>query len=198
MKILNSEQKKKAIGFIHNVYLALLKSKRRHLASTKRKSEVSGGGRKPWRQKGTGQARAGSNRSPLWRGGGVSFGPQFHIVNKKVNKKERKIAIRAALDLNYNDTVIIKKNDFDFIFNSNSKTKLFFTFLRENKLFLNKRILFILPEISENLALSTKNLPFIELAKANSLGLAQILNSQKIILLEESINIINATYGDCY
>jgi len=79
----NLERKKKAIGLIHRVYLTQLKNGRKYTASTKTKSEVRGGGRKPWKQKGTGNARAGSSRSPLWVGGGVSFGPKPRVVFKK-------------------------------------------------------------------------------------------------------------------
>jgi len=88
----NLERKKKSIGLIHKVYLAQLKSSRKYTACTKTKSEVRGGGKKPWRQKGTGQARAGSTRSPLWVGGGVSFGPKPRTVSKKINKKRKKIS----------------------------------------------------------------------------------------------------------
>ena len=98
--LLASEQKKiKRIGLIHRIFLTELKNRRRHTASTKTKSEVRGGGRKPWRQKGTGNARAGSIRSPLWVGGGVSFGPRPHLVSKKINKKEKRLGILAALSL---------------------------------------------------------------------------------------------------
>ena len=103
----DTEKKKKAIGLIHRVYLTQLKNSRGYLASTKTKSEVRGGGRKPWKQKGTGRARAGSSRSPLWRGGGVSFGPKPRLVSKKVNKKERRLAILSALYL--------KKQQFIFV-----------------------------------------------------------------------------------
>ena len=95
----NKIDKKNAIGLIHRVYLTQLKNARQHLSSTKTKSEVRGGGRKPWKQKGTGNARAGSRRSPLWVGGGVSFGPKPRLVSKKVNKKERRLAILSALYL---------------------------------------------------------------------------------------------------
>ena len=82
----NLERKKKAIGLIHRVYLTQLKNARKYTASTKTKSEVRGGGRKPWKQKGTGRARAGSSRSPLFVGGGITFGPRPRIVSKKINK----------------------------------------------------------------------------------------------------------------
>ena len=95
----NFEKRKETIGLIHRVYLSQLKNSRKYLASTKTKSEVRGGGKKPWRQKGTGNARAGSSRSPLWVGGGVIFGPKPRLVNKKINKKERRLAILSALYL---------------------------------------------------------------------------------------------------
>ena len=92
--------KKKAIGLIHRVYLTQIKNARQHTASTKTKSEVRGGGRKPWRQKGTGNARAGSIRSPLFVGGGITFGPKPHLVSKKINRKEKRLAILCALYFN--------------------------------------------------------------------------------------------------
>ena len=95
----NVEQKIRSIGLIHRAYLTQIKNSRKYLASTKTKSEVRGGGKKPWKQKGTGNARAGSSRSPLWKGGGVSFGPKPRIVAKKINKKERRLAILSALYL---------------------------------------------------------------------------------------------------
>ena len=95
----NVEKKKRSIGLIHRAYLTQIKNSRKYLASTKTKSEVRGGGKKPWKQKGTGNARAGSSRSPLWKGGGVSFGPKPRVVTKKINKKERRLAILSALYL---------------------------------------------------------------------------------------------------
>ena len=105
----NGERKKKAVGLIHRIYLTQLKNKRQHLASTKTRAEVRGGGRKPWKQKGSGKARAGSIRSPLFVGGGVIFGPKPHKVSKKNNKKERRLAILSALYLKKQQFVFVKK-----------------------------------------------------------------------------------------
>ena len=107
------KEKKNAIGLIHRAYLTYLKNKRKHTASTKTKAEVRGGGRKPWRQKGTGRARAGSIRSPLWVGGGVSFGPKPRIVKKKINRKERQLAILSALYLKKKEVKLIDQIKFD-------------------------------------------------------------------------------------
>ena len=115
----NVEKKKRSIGLIHRAYLTQIKNSRKYLASTKTKSEIRGGGKKPWKQKGTGNARAGSSRSPLWKGGGVSFGPKPRVVNKKINKKERRLAILSALYLKKQQFIFVD----DFSLNANIKTK---------------------------------------------------------------------------
>ena len=106
-------ENKNAVGLIHRVYLCYLKNKRKYTASTKTKAEIRGGGRKPWRQKGTGRARAGSSRSPLWVGGGVSFGPKPRLVEKKINKKERRLATLASLYLKKKEIVFIPESTFE-------------------------------------------------------------------------------------
>ena len=115
----NVEKKKRSIGLIHRAYLTQIKNSRKYLASTKTKSEVRGGGKKPWKQKGTGNARAGSSRSPLWKGGGVTFGPKPRSVKKKINKKERRLAILSALYLKKQQFIFVD----DLSLNSNVKTK---------------------------------------------------------------------------
>ena len=87
----NVDKKKRSIGLIHRAYLTQIKNSRKYLASTKTKSEVRGGGKKPWKQKGTGNARVGSSRSPLWKGGGVSFGPKPRTVNKKIIRSRHRV-----------------------------------------------------------------------------------------------------------
>jgi large subunit ribosomal protein L4 len=192
----NLERKKKAIGLIHRVYLTQLKNSRKYTASTKTKSEVRGGGRKPWKQKGTGNARAGSRRSPLWVGGGVTFGPKPRVVNKKVNKKERRLAILSALYLKKKEFVFIKENQFnDFnVIKTKEITKLL------NTLNLNsaKKILFVLNVPNKKLWLATRNLKNIEITTANCLNLKQLLHTNHIVLAESSLDLINATYGKQY
>jgi len=118
--IKSEQEKKQAIGLIHRVYLNLLKNKRKYLASTKTKSEVRGGGRKPWRQKGTGRARAGSIRSPLWVGGGVIFGPKPRTVFKKINKKEKNLQLFGSF---FKQKQIVSVPETDFSSISEIKTK---------------------------------------------------------------------------
>lgn len=186
-------EKKKAIGFIHKIYLSNLKTARRYTASTKTKSEVRGGGRKPWRQKGTGQARAGSSRSPLWRGGGVIFGPKPHIVEKKVNKKERKSAIFAALSLKSEVTREVKHSI--FLNNVGPKTKSFIAFLKDFNLLPNQHILVIVPEVLPSLKQATDNLERIQVIPVKALMIAQILKATTILISNEASPMISEIYG---
>lgn len=192
----NSERKKKAIGLIHKVYLAQLKTARKYNAFTKTRSEVRGGGKKPWKQKGTGQARAGSTRSPLFVGGGVSFGPKPRTVNKKINKKERRLAILSALYL--------KKKEFKFLEEAtyekfdNVKTKSILNILSTLNLNKNEKTLFILKETNRNFWLATRNLKNIEVTTAACLNIEQLLKTKNIILSQQGLELINETYGKSY
>jgi len=192
----NLEEKKKAIGLIHRVYITQLKNSRSYNAFTKTKSEVRGGGRKPWKQKGTGRARAGSLRSPLFVGGGVSFGPKPRTVIKKINKKEKKLAIMSALYLKKKDFIYINENEFSQKI-KNIKTKNVLELFNQLGIQANKKILFIVTTPSLNwyktLWLSTRNLKNIELTTSLSLNLKQLLNTNQIILSEEVLTLINGT-----
>lgn len=189
----NSEKKKKAIGIIHRVYLSQLKNSRKYLASTKTKSEIRGGGRKPWKQKGTGRARAGSIRSPLFVGGGVIFGPKPRFVFKKINKKERKLAIISALFLKSKQLVLVNENE--FLNFDKIETKLVCQFLSKLKLEEQKKILFILPKPNKNFWLSSRNLKNVEVTTVACLNLKQLLKTSHIILSKESFDLIKLNYG---
>ena len=192
----NLERKKKAIGLIHRVYLTQLKNGRKYTASTKTKSEVRGGGRKPWKQKGTGNARAGSSRSPLWVGGGVTFGPKPRIVFKKINKKERRLAILSALYLKKKEFLFVDQNLFT---NSTiTKTKQFLTVLKELNLNTEAKILIVLPTPNKQLWLATRNLKNIDLTVATCLNIKQLLNTNHIVLSNSTLELINSTYGKQY
>ena len=185
---LSEQEKKQAIGLIHRVYLNLLKNKRKYLASTKTKSEVRGGGRKPWRQKGTGRARAGSIRSPLWVGGGVIFGPKPRTVFKKINKKEKKLAISLALFLKQKQIISVPETDFSSI--SEIKTKKINDYLFKLNIEKNKKILFVLKEPNKFFWLSTRNLKNIEVTTISCLNLIQLLKVDYVILSKESLKVI--------
>ena len=192
----NTDKKKKAIGLIHRVYLTQLKNSRQYLASTKTKSEVRGGGRKPWKQKGTGRARAGSSRSPLWRGGGVSFGPKPRLVSKKVNKKERRLAILSALYLKKQQFIFVNEvalNDVKTV-----KTKNIVKFISDLGLNSNEKILFILTKPNQEFWLASRNLKNVEVTTSNCLNIEQLLKTTHIILSKPSLDLINSTYGKQY
>jgi large subunit ribosomal protein L4 len=192
----NLERKKKSIGLIHRAYLTQIKNSRKYLASTKTKSEVRGGGRKPWKQKGTGRARAGSSRSPLWVGGGVSFGPKFRIVHKKINKKENRLAILSALYLKKKNCRFVEETiftNFEIIKTKKIREMLLaFNFEKTNK------ILFILNKPNRAFWLATRNFKNIEVTTYNCLNIRQLLQSNYIILSNSSLEQINLTYGQSY
>lgn len=192
----NSTRKKNAIGLIHKVYLAQLKTSRKYTAFTKTKAEVRGGGKKPWRQKGTGQARAGSTRSPLWVGGGVSFGPKPRTVSKKINKKERRLAVLSAIYLKKKELKFLEEHVFnDF---NNIKTKNILNIISDLKLETDSKILFVLTQPNHDFWLATRNLKNVEVTTATSLNIEQILNTNHIILSNQGLELINTTYGKAY
>jgi large subunit ribosomal protein L4 len=192
----NFERKKKSIGLIHRAYLTQLKNSRKYLASTKTKSEVRGGGRKPWKQKGTGRARAGSSRSPLWVGGGVTFGPKFRIVHKKINKKENRLALLSALYLKKSKCLFVEENIFTNF--STLKTKEIRNLIGELKLKTEEKILFILNKPNRIFWLASRNFKNIEVTTFNCLNIRQLLQNNYIILSNSSLEQINSIYGQSY
>ena len=159
--------------------------------STKTRSEVRGGGRKPWRQKGTGRARAGSNRSPLWKGGGVIFGPKPKKVNLKLNKKERRLALQTLLYSHQRDISVIENIEKTL---ENSKTKTFATFCQTSEISLDKKILIIVSEKTNDLKLSTRNLKNLELISAVHLNTLSLLKAKKIYITNHAIIKIKETF----
>ena len=193
---IESQKKKKAIGLIHRVYLSQLINSRKYLASTKTKSEVRGGGRKPWRQKGTGRARAGSLRSPLFVGGGVIFGPKPRLVTRKINKKERRLAVLSAVSLKKNQIQLVEENT---LTNFNAiKTKEIVKLISSFNFLPTSKVLFILSKPNKNFWLSSKNLKNVEVTTASCLNLKQLLNAKHIVLSEQSLDLINLTFGKQY
>src|SRR6056297_902049 len=143
---------------VHQVVTAQLAKVRSGTASTKTRSEVRGGGRKPWRQKGTGRARHGSIRSPLWVGGGITFGPKPRSYNKKVNKKMKRLAVKSVLsDKAQNDGIMI----LDELKMDEVKTKNMVNLLEELGL-KDKKVLIVLPGKDEKTYLSARNIPHVK------------------------------------
>lgn len=161
--------------------------------STKTRSEVRGGGAKPWRQKGTGRARAGSSRSPLWKGGGVIFGPKPKKVSLKLNKKERRLALQTLLYNKKNNIVLIEDLETSI---SEPKTKNFLKICQDCKINLDQKVLVIVSKKTVSLKLSTQNIKNVELISASSINTLSLLKAKQIILTPLAINDIKEIYCD--
>lgn len=161
---------------VHDVVTAYRAAQRSGTASTKKVGEVSGSNKKPWRQKGTGRARAGSFQSPLWVGGGVVFGPQPRDFSKKVSKKTKQLALRKALSerLKAGDVVLV--DDLKF---SSPKTKDFVGVM--TRLELKGSMLVVSTSPDKNLALASRNIPNVELATSDSLNTYDVLRPAKLL-----------------
>jgi large subunit ribosomal protein L4 len=159
--------------------------------STKTRSEVRGGGRKPWRQKGTGRARAGSNTSPLWKGGGVIFGPKPRTISLKLNKKERLLSLQTLL---YNKRNIISVVDNIENMLETPKTKLFSDFCSQCGIDLSQKTLLIVSEKTDCLKLATRNVKNVELILASNLNTLSLLKAKQIILTPLAVNVIKEMY----
>lgn len=180
----------------HIVHRALVRQRtnvRQGTASSKTRAEVRGGGRKPWRQKGTGRARAGSNRSPLWRGGGVIFGPKPRDFNVKMNRKERRLALRTALQSRAEDLVIVENFAAKF---SQPKTKELVSALSRWGIKQGKQVILILSDISNDVYLSARNVSYLKLLKADSLNVYDLLAAEKIVTTPEALSKIQEVYSD--
>ena len=178
---------------IHKDILRHYTSQRQGTVSTKTRSEVRGGGRKPWRQKGTGRARAGSNRSPLWKGGGIIFGPKPKTTILKLNKKERKLALQTLLYNKKNNLLIIENLE-DQI--STPKTKTFLKICQDCNIDLTQKLLVVVSKKTMFLKLSTQNIKNVELILSSNLNTLSLLKAKQIILTTSAINEIKEIYCD--
>jgi large subunit ribosomal protein L4 len=159
-------------------------SRRLGTASTKERSDISGGGKKPWRQKGTGRARAGTSRSPLWRGGGTVFGPHPRTYGIRVSKKVRKLALISALSLKVQEQRIIVLRDFPL---TEIKTKSFKAVFDRFEL---RKALFILDRSNPILEKSSQNIQGVKLIRAEGINVYDLLNHEHVVLLEPSVKMI--------
>ncbi|MBI1987469.1 MAG: 50S ribosomal protein L4 [Nitrospinae bacterium] len=170
---------------LQEVVTMQLANRRRGTASTKTMSEVSGSNVKPWRQKGTGRARAGHKRSPLWRGGGISFGPKPRDYAYSVPKKVRRAALRVALSSK------VRENQFlvvDRVAVENPKTREVVALLE--RLGVSGKVLFLLPEIDRNFALAVRNLPQTKALKVEAMNVYDLLYYDQIISPLEAVSKI--------
>jgi large subunit ribosomal protein L4 len=166
---------------------------RQGTASTLTRAEVAGGGRKPYKQKGTGRARQGSIRTPLRPGGGVVFGPKPRSYNLAMNRKERRLALRTALMSRIDDIVVVKGFGVGL---EAPKTKEITAALGRFGIEAGVKVLVILDEASEAVRLSVRNLQAVKLIAADQLNVFDLLNARKLVLSEEALAKIQEVYGD--
>ena len=178
-------------GVLHRVVEAQLANQRQVIAATKGRSQVRGGGRKPWKQKGTGRARAGSTRSPIWKGGGVTFGPTpARNFKKRINKKERKKALLMALTTKAQTKKIIVLDKFKL---EKVKTKPIAVLLDSLSLG-DKSTLIALPKKDVTATKSVANLPRVEANLASNLNVYDILRYDTLLLPKDSLKVIEKTF----
>nr|YP_010336552.1 ribosomal protein L4 [Rhodospora sordida]UNJ14958.1 ribosomal protein L4 [Rhodospora sordida] len=178
---------------VHRAMVKQLSDRRQGTASTKTRSEVRGGGRKPWKQKGTGRARAGSSRSPLWKGGGVSFGPKPRSYQKKINRKEWRLALRTLLNNKSRSIKIIE--DINAYFPTPS-TKQFLHLLKKWEVILPNKILVIVESNNSNIYLSTRNIPQVKTICAINLNILDLLNANELIISKKALHKIEEVFND--
>ncbi len=164
-------------------------SQRQGTADTKTRSEVSGGGRKPWRQKGTGRARQGSTRAPHWYHGGVVFGPHPRTYGKKMNRKERVLALKSALSYKVEENEIIILDELNV---KTPKTKDMIKLLNDIK--APKKTLIVVDELSDNLILATRNIPKVELLEASEINVLDIIGADGLVITKKALEMIEEAY----
>ena len=174
---------------VHMAVVSQLANKRQGTQKTKTRSEVSGGGRKPWRQKGTGHARQGSTRAPQWTGGGVVFAPTPRDYSFKLNKKERRAALKSALTSRVEEKkfIVVDEINFDEI-----KTKKFQDVL--NNLSVSKALV-VLEDGNKNAELSARNIADVKTAKTNTINVYDILKYNTVIATKAAVQAIEEVYA---
>ena len=174
---------------VHMAVLQQLADKRQGTQKAKTRSEVSGGGRKPWRQKGTGHARQGSIRAPQWKGGGVVFAPVPRDYSFKMNKKEKRAALKSALTdkAQSNNLIVVDELKFDEI-----KTKKFAEVM--NNLKATRKALVVLADNDKNVVLSARNLAEANTTLTNTLNVYDIVNAKTLVLTKDAVTKIEEVY----
>lgn len=175
---------------IHAAVVNIQANKRQGTQSTKTRSEVRGGGRKPWRQKGTGRARHGSIRSPIWVKGGVALGPKPRSYNYTLPKKVKRLALKSALTSKLNDNSIIVLNELVL---DEIKTKAMVNVL--NNLKIDASALVVTAEKNENVIRSTNNIPLVKTSVVNTINVYDILRYNTLILTKDAVEKIEEVYA---
>ncbi|MGF1513078.1 MAG: 50S ribosomal protein L4 [Elainellaceae cyanobacterium] len=181
-----------ASHIVHRALVRQMANARQGTASAKTRAEVRGGGRKPWRQKGTGRARAGSSRSPLWKGGGVIFGPKPRDYSKKMNRKERRLALRTAFQGRADNLIVVE----DFAAQlSRPKTKAFVSALRRWGVADGESVLLIVSGKDENVYLSARNVSFVKLILADNLNVRDLLAADRVVVTASALERVKENYN---
>ena len=175
---------------MHAMVVNYLANQRQGTQSTLTRTEVKGGGRKPWRQKGTGHARQGSTRAPQWRHGGVALGPKPRDYSYSLNKKVRRLALKSALSSKVleNNIIVVDNIAFD-----ECKTKSFMKMLEALK--VEGKALVVIPDVDKNVIKSAGNIPGIKTTQVNTLNVYDILNHDTFIVVTDAVKLIEEVYA---
>ena len=178
------------VAVMHSAVINYLANQRQGTQSTKTRSEVSGGGRKPWRQKGTGHARQGSTRSPQWTHGGIALGPKPRSYRFALPKKVRRLALKSAFSSKViaDEMLVLESLTVEEI-----KTKTIVNML--NALGADRKVLLVLPEKDEKVILSARNIPGVKTALVNTLNVYDILNCDKFIVVKDAVAQLEEVYN---
>ena len=168
---------------LHDAIVLAMANSRQGTHSTKTRSEVSGGGRKPWRQKGTGNARQGSIRAVQWRKGGIAFGPKPRDYSKKQNRKERRLALKSALSYKVTDKELVVIENIKF---ETNKTKEMVTLLDKLGL-VNAKVLLVISELDDNICLASRNLGNVKVVLPSEVNTYDVVNSDKMVITEDAL-----------
>ena len=175
---------------MHQVVVSYLAAQRQGTQSTLTRTEVKGGGRKPWRQKGTGRARQGSTRAPQWTHGGIVFAPKPRDYRFSVNKKVRRLAMKSAFSSKAKENEIIVV---DSITMDEYKTKTIVAML--NAIGADKKALIVLPAVDSKVIKSANNIPGVKTAQVNTLNVYDILNADKLVIVKDAVSKIEEVYA---
>ena len=177
---------------VHEAVVAYLANQRQGTVNTKERSDVRGGGKKPWKQKGTGRARAGTIRSPLWRGGGVVFGPHPRDHRLKLNKKVKRVALKSSLTSRAKDgdVLVIKAIAFD-----SPKTKAFTSILKSLDAYPSKKTLVVLDKATAATLKSARNLAGVRLTRADKVNTYDVVWADKIVVTSDALRRMEEVYA---
>jgi large subunit ribosomal protein L4 len=178
------------VPVMHQAMVRQLANARLGSHKTKKRKEVRGGGRKPWRQKGTGRARQGSIRAPQWRGGGTVFGPQPRSYRQKMPRKMRRLAYRSALSIKAQDGQVVLLDEFQM---KAPKTREMLDIL--DRLAVDSSALILLPQQDKNVEMSVRNIPDVKIVRASYLNVRDLLNYDYLVMPLASLDVIEGILG---